>query len=42
MFLFFHDEQIHEPRGEDGEVVPHDKVLLQVEKMEKLLQAASA
>eukprot|EP01034_Spumella_vulgaris_P022765 gene22765-28926_t len=34
--------KIHEPRGEDGEVIPHDVVQLQVEKMEKLLQAASA
>ena len=34
--------KVHEPRGEDGEVVPHDRVQLQVDKMEKLLQAASA
>lgn len=34
--------QKHEPRGEDGEALPHDPVQLQVEKMEKLLQAASA
>lgn len=32
--------KIHEPRGEDGEIVPHDPVQLQVDKMEKLLQAA--
>mmetsp|Transcript_18229 Transcript_18229/g.17563 ORF Transcript_18229/g.17563 Transcript_18229/m.17563 type:complete len:673 (+) Transcript_18229:109-2127(+) len=31
----------HEPRGEDGLIIPHDKVQLQVDKMEKLLQAAS-
>lgn len=29
--------KIHEPRGEDGEILPHDKVQLQVDKMEKLL-----
>lgn len=34
--------KIHEPRDENGEVIAHDKVQLQVEKMEKLLQAASA
>ena len=28
------------PRGDDGEVVPHDAVQLQYDKMEKLLQAA--
>jgi len=32
--------KIHEPRNEEGEVIPHDKVQLQVEKMEKLLAAA--
>jgi len=34
--------KIHEPRDEEGEIIPHDSVQLQVEKMEKLLQAASA
>jgi len=34
--------KVHEPRDDSGEVIPHDKVQLQVEKMEKLLQAASA
>jgi hypothetical protein len=34
--------KVHEPKDENGEVIPHDKVQLQVEKMEKLLQAASA
>lgn len=34
--------KIHEPRGEEGEILPHDPIALQVEKMEKLLQAASA
>jgi len=34
--------KIHEPRGEEGEILEHDPVQLQVEKMEKLLQAASA
>jgi len=33
--------QTHEPRGEDGEILPHDPIQLQVEKMEKLLQAQS-
>lgn len=33
--------KIHEPRGEDGEILPHDPIQLQVDKMEKLLQAAS-
>lgn len=32
--------KIHEPHGEDGEVVPHDPIQLQVDKMEKLLLAA--
>ena len=32
--------KIHEPRGEDGEVLPHDKIQLQVEKMEKLLSGS--
>lgn len=32
--------KVHEPRGEDNEVLPHDKVQLQVDKMEKLLLAA--
>merc|ERR1711991_892339 len=31
--------KVHEPRGEEGEILPHDPVELQVEKMEKLLQA---
>lgn len=34
--------KIHEPRGEDGEILPHDPIKLQEEKMEKLLQAASS
>jgi dynein intermediate chain 1 len=34
--------KMHEPRDEEGEIIPHDHVELQVEKMEKLLQAASA
>eukprot|EP01038_Epipyxis_sp_PR26KG_P013040 gene13040-17476_t len=34
--------KVHEPRGEDHEIIPHDSVQLQVDKMEKLLQAASA
>lgn len=33
--------QVHEPRDENGEVIPHDAVQLQVDKMEKLLQTAS-
>ncbi len=33
--------KIHEPRGEDGEILPHDPIQLQVDKMEKLLAAAS-
>jgi dynein intermediate chain 1 len=32
--------KIHEPRNEEGEVIPHDPIQLQVDKMEKLLQAA--
>mmetsp|Transcript_17293 Transcript_17293/g.18034 ORF Transcript_17293/g.18034 Transcript_17293/m.18034 type:complete len:676 (+) Transcript_17293:55-2082(+) len=32
--------KVHEPRGEDGEILPHDPVQLQVEKMDKLLSAA--
>jgi len=32
--------KIHEPRSEDGEVLPHDKIQLQVEKMEKLLSGS--
>lgn len=32
--------KIHEPRDEEGNVVEHDAVQLQVEKMEKLLAAA--
>ena len=32
--------KIHEPRGEDGEIEAHDPIQLQVDKMEKLLQAA--
>lgn len=34
--------KVHEPRGEDGEVLPHDAVQLQVDKMEKLLQTVSS
>jgi dynein intermediate chain 1 len=33
--------KVGEPRGEDGQVLPHDKIQLQVDKMEKLLAAAS-
>lgn len=35
--------QIHQPRGEDGEVIevdPVQEIQFQVDKMEKLLQAA--
>ncbi|CAE7308809.1 unnamed protein product [Symbiodinium microadriaticum] len=32
--------KVHEPRGEEGEILPHDPVQLQVDKMEKLLLAA--
>jgi dynein intermediate chain 1, axonemal len=32
--------KIHEPRNEEGEVIEHDPVQLQVDKMEKLLVAA--
>ena len=32
--------KIHEPKGDDGEVKEHDPIQLQVDKMEKLLQAA--
>jgi dynein intermediate chain 1, axonemal len=32
--------KVHEPRNEEGEVMPHDAVQLQVDKMEKLLVAA--
>lgn len=34
--------KIHEPRGEEGEILPHDPVQLQVDKMEKLLQTVSS
>jgi dynein intermediate chain 1 len=34
--------KVHEPRGEDGEVLPHDPIQLQVDKMEKLLQTVSS
>ena len=33
--------KIHEPRGEDGQILPHNKLQIQEDKMEKLLQAAS-
>ena len=33
--------KIHEPRGEDGEVIAHDRVQIQVEKMEKLLTGST-
>eukprot|EP01035_Chromulina_nebulosa_P019156 gene19156-24998_t len=33
--------KVHAPVGEDGEILPHDPIQLQVDKMEKLLQAAS-
>ena len=33
--------KVHEPRGEEGEILPHDPIQLQVDKMEKLLAAAS-
>jgi dynein intermediate chain 1 len=32
--------KVHEPRGEEGEILPHDPIQLQVDKMEKLLLAA--
>jgi dynein intermediate chain 1 len=32
--------KIHEPRNEEGEIIPHDPVQLQVDKMEKLLQSS--
>lgn len=32
--------KVHEPRNEEGEIIPHDPVQLQVDKMERLLQAA--
>lgn len=34
--------KIHEPRGEEGEILPHDPIQLQVDKMEKLLQTVSS
>lgn len=34
--------KVHEPRGEDGEILPHDPIQLQVDKMEKLLQTVSS
>jgi hypothetical protein len=34
--------QVHEPRGEEGEILPHDPIQLQVDKMEKLLQTVSS
>lgn len=33
--------KIHEPRDEEGEIVPHDKVQLQIDKMEKLLSGST-
>ncbi len=33
--------KIHEPRGDDGQILPHDPIQLQVDKMDKILQAAS-
>jgi dynein intermediate chain 1, axonemal len=33
--------KVHEPRGEDGEILPHDPIQLQIDKMEKLLAAAT-
>lgn len=32
--------KVHEPRNEDNEIIPHDPIQLQVDKMEKLLVAA--
>jgi len=32
--------KVHEPRAEDGQVLVHDPIQLQIDKMEKLLQAA--
>jgi dynein intermediate chain 1 len=34
--------KLHEPRGEEGEILPHDPVALQVGKMDKLLAAVSS
>jgi len=34
--------KIHEPRGEDGEIIPHDPMQLQIDKLEKLLQNVSS
>lgn len=33
--------KIYEPRNESGEIIPHDPIQIQVEKMDKILQAAS-
>lgn len=33
--------KMHEPRDENGEIIPHDPIQIQVEKMDKILQAAS-
>jgi dynein intermediate chain 1 len=33
--------KIHEPRDEEGEIIPHDKVQNQVDKMEKLLSGST-
>ena len=33
--------KIHEPRDEEGEIVPHDPVKIQVDKMEKLISGST-
>lgn len=33
--------KIHEPRDEEGEIVPHDPVQIQVDKMEKLISGSN-
>jgi dynein intermediate chain 1 len=33
--------KIHEPRDEEGEIVPHDAVQIQVDKMEKLISGSN-
>jgi dynein intermediate chain 1 len=33
--------KIHEPRDEEGEIVPHDPVKIQVDKMEKLISGSN-
>jgi len=33
--------KIHEPRDEEGEIIPHDPVQIQVDKMEKLISGSN-